>query len=29
VIFYRKAIEWNPHNSKARFNLGAIYIEDK
>jgi tetratricopeptide (TPR) repeat protein len=26
---YRKAIEWNPGNSKARFNLGAIYIEDK
>jgi tetratricopeptide (TPR) repeat protein len=29
VNAYRKAIEWNPGNSKARFNLGAIYIEDK
>jgi len=29
VISYRKAIEWNPNNAKARFNLGAIYIEDK
>jgi tetratricopeptide (TPR) repeat protein len=29
VIAYRHAIEWNPKNSKARFNLGAIYIEDK
>jgi tetratricopeptide (TPR) repeat protein len=29
VNAYRKALEWNPANSKARFNLGAIYIEDK
>ena len=29
VAAYRKAIEWDPRNSKARFNLGAIYIEDK
>ncbi|HTM49926.1 MAG TPA: tetratricopeptide repeat protein, partial [Bryobacteraceae bacterium] len=29
VIAYRHAIEWNPNNSKARFNLGAIYIDDK
>ena len=29
VIAYRHAIEWNPSNAKARFNLGAIYIEDK
>jgi tetratricopeptide (TPR) repeat protein len=25
VNAYRKAIEWNPGTSKARFNLGAIY----
>jgi tetratricopeptide (TPR) repeat protein len=29
VIAYRQAIEWNPASSKAHFNLGAIYIEDK
>ena len=29
VIAYRKAIEWNPKSAKARFNLGAIYIDDK
>ena len=29
VAAYRKAIEWEPANSKARFNLGAIFIEDK
>src|SRR5207302_9822679 len=29
VIAYRTAIGWNPNNAKARFNLGAIYIEDK
>ena len=29
VIAYRHATEWNPANSKAHFNLGAIYIEDK
>jgi hypothetical protein len=29
VAAYRKAVEWNPGNTKARFNLGAIYIEDK
>src|SRR5437764_10124437 len=29
VTAYRRAIEWNPNNAKARFNLGAIYIEDK
>src|SRR5262249_47417836 len=29
VIAYRHAIEWNPGNAKARFNLGAIYIDDK
>jgi tetratricopeptide (TPR) repeat protein len=29
VAAYRKAIEWDPGNSKARFNLGAIYIEDR
>ena len=29
VIAYRKAIEWNPNSAKARFNLGAIYIDDK
>ena len=29
VAAYRKAIEWDPVNPKARFNLGAIYIEDK
>jgi len=29
VSAYRKAIEYNPANSKARFNLGSIYLEDK
>lgn len=29
VIEYRRALDWNPLNAKARFNLGAIYIEDK
>jgi len=29
VIAYRHAIEWNPNSAKARFNLGAIYIDDK
>lgn len=29
VVAYRRAVEWNPRNPKARFNLGAIYIEDK
>jgi tetratricopeptide (TPR) repeat protein len=29
VIAYRRAIEWNAANTKAHFNLGAIYIEDK
>jgi DNA-binding transcriptional regulator YiaG len=29
VVAYRHALEWNPANAKARFNLGAIYIEDK
>jgi tetratricopeptide (TPR) repeat protein len=29
VAAYRHALEWNPTNAKARFNLGAIYIEDK
>jgi len=29
VIEYRRALEWDPVNAKARFNLGAIYIEDK
>jgi len=29
VIAYRHAIEWNPNSAKARFNLAAIYIEDK
>lgn len=29
VVAYRSAIGWNPTNAKARFNLGAIYIEDK
>ena len=29
VIAYRHALEWNPVNAKARFNLGAIYIEKK
>ena len=29
VIAYRRALEWDPVNAKARFNLGAIYIEDK
>ncbi len=29
VEAYRKAVEWNPRNSKARFNLGAIYVDDK
>jgi lipoprotein NlpI len=29
VTAYRRALEWNPGNSKARFNLGAIYIDDK
>ena len=24
---YRNAVEWNPKNVKARFNLGAIYLE--
>jgi tetratricopeptide (TPR) repeat protein len=24
---YRNAVEWNPRNAKARFNLGAIYLE--
>jgi tetratricopeptide (TPR) repeat protein len=26
---YEQALRWNPSNAKARFNLGAIYIEDK
>ncbi len=26
---YRKAIEWNPRATKARFNLAGIYIEEK
>lgn len=26
---YQKAIEWDPRATKARFNLAAIYIEDK
>jgi tetratricopeptide (TPR) repeat protein len=29
VEAYRKAVQWNPRNSKARFNLGAIYVDDK
>lgn len=29
VTAYRHALEWNPANAKARFNLGAVYIEDK
>jgi TolA-binding protein len=29
VVAYRHAIEWDPVSSKARFNLGAIYIDDK
>jgi tetratricopeptide (TPR) repeat protein len=29
AIAYRQAIEWNPAVTKARFNLGAIYIGDK
>ncbi len=29
VAEYRHAIEWDAVSSKARFNLGAIYIEDK
>lgn len=29
VIAYRNAIQWNPRNVRARFNLGAIYIEDR
>lgn len=29
VIAYRKALEWDPSSSKARFNLGAIYLEDR
>jgi tetratricopeptide (TPR) repeat protein len=29
VEAYRKAVEWNPKNAKARFNLGAIYVDDK
>src|SRR5207248_5502202 len=26
VAAYKNAIQWNPAHSKARFNLGAIYI---
>ena len=26
---YRNALDWNPSSSKARFNLGAIYLEQK
>ena len=29
IAAYRRSIEWNPVNPKSRFNLGAIYIEDK
>jgi len=29
VIAYRKALEWDPASSKARFNLGSIYLEDR
>src|SRR5205814_8507347 len=29
IAAYRQAIQWNPANSKARFNLGAIYIDRK
>ncbi len=29
IAAYRRSIEWNPANPKARFNLGAIYIENK
>jgi tetratricopeptide (TPR) repeat protein len=28
VIAYRKALEWSPKNTKARFNLAAVYIGD-
>ena len=26
---YRNALDWNPSSTKARFNLGAIYLEQK
>ena len=26
---YRRAVQWNPRHSKARFNLGAIFLEEK
>jgi cytochrome c-type biogenesis protein CcmH/NrfG len=26
---YRKGLEWNPNNVKARFNLAAIYLDDR
>ena len=29
VVAYRNALEWNPGHSKARFNLGAVYIDEK
>lgn len=29
VDAYRKALDWDPASSKARFNLGAIYLEHK
>ena len=29
VAAYRKALDWDPTSGKARFNLGAIYLETK
>lgn len=29
ALSYRRALEWNPGDAKARFNLGAIYIGDR
>ena len=26
---YRKGLEWNPNNVKARFNLAAIYLDER
>jgi tetratricopeptide (TPR) repeat protein len=29
VVAYRRALEWMPRNTKARFNLGALFFGDR
>jgi Flp pilus assembly protein TadD len=29
VLAYRKALFWNPKDTKARFNLAAVYVGDR